>query len=228
MIEATVLIADAHRLFADVVASALEELGAQVIGRVGTAAEAVTVVLRDEPDVVLIDLGLPDAPGVEAGREILEARPDTVLVALAASDDRRESAVALRAGFRGYVPKHAHLRSVVKVIRQGLDGRVAVIPPSSPSTPTVDDPRSTASLMASGLTIREREVLALIVAGAGSVEIARRLDISTNTVRTHVQGILTKLQVHSRLEAAAFAVRHGLLEGEGSPPRNAALEGRSG
>jgi two-component system, NarL family, nitrate/nitrite response regulator NarL len=227
MIEATVLIADAHRLFADVVASALEDLGARVVDRVGTGADAIAVVLREEPDVVLVDLGLPDVPGIEAGRAILEARPDTVLVALAASDDRRESAIALRAGFRGYVPKHAHLRSVVKVIRHGLDGRVVVIPPSSPSTSTVDHD-SPASLMASGLTIREREVLALIVAGAGSVEIADRLNISTNTVRTHVQGILTKLQVHSRLEAAAFAVRHGLLEGKGWPSRNAALDRPSG
>ena len=160
---------------------------------------------------MLLDLGLPDASGVEAGRAILRARPETVIVALSASTARTDMTAVLKAGFRGYVAKDAPLRSVVKAIRSGLDGRVAVIPPSRSVSRSSSD-RSPVALMANGLTTREREVLGLIVDGFGSVEIADRLGITTNTVRTHVQAILTKLQVHSRLEAAAFAVRHGLVE----------------
>ena len=130
----------------------------------------------------------------------------------------------LKAGFRGYVAKDAPLRSVVKAIRSGLEGRVAVIPPSRSAGAPPPDRSSPVTLMASGLTAREREVLALIVDGSGSVEIAERLGITTNTVRTHVQGILTKLQVHSRLEAAAFAVRHGLVDGRPVTPVARAAE----
>ena len=212
MIQATVLVVDDHRLFADVVASALEQLGARVIGPVGTAADAVSTAAREGPDVVLLDLGLPDASGVEAGRAILRVRPETVIVALSASTARTDMTAVLKAGFRAYVAKDAPLRSVVKAIQSGLDGRVAVIPPSRSVSRSSSDRSSPMALMANGLTAREREVLGLIVDGSGSVEIADRLGITTNTVRTHVQAILTKLQVHSRLEAAAFAVRHGLVE----------------
>lgn len=209
---ATVLLVDDHRLFADVVASALEQLGVQVVGPVGTAADAVEAAIREQPDVVLMDLGLPDANGLEAGRAVLQARPGTVLVALTASTDPAEVSAALKAGFRGFVAKDAPLRSVVDAISSGLEGRVSVIRPSRTPTASRVERSTPVGLMASGLTAREREVLGLIVDGASSADIAAQLSITTNTVRTHVQGILTKLQVHSRLEAAAFAVRHGLVQ----------------
>lgn len=214
MIGTSILIVDDHRLFADVIASALEQQGARIVGQVETAADAIAVAARQKPDVVLLDLGLPDSDGIDAGKAILAAHPDTVVVALTASTDRRAAAAALRAGFLGYVSKEARLQVVVKAIRSGMAGRVAVTQPSRAETSKVKG--SSATLMASGLTKREREVLALIVAGAGSKAISYRLHITTNTVRTHVQSILTKLQVHSRLEAAAFAVRHGLVEPVGT------------
>jgi two-component system, NarL family, nitrate/nitrite response regulator NarL len=218
MIAASVLIVDDHRLFADVVASALDQLGARVIGPVGTAADAIATAARERPDVVLLDLALPDSSGVEAGREILRATPETVILALTASTDRAEVATVLDVGFRGFIAKDAPLSSVVGAIRNGLEGRVAVIRPARPGTRSSRRP-STAALMANGLTAREREVLGLIVDGSSSDEIAERLGITTNTVRTHVQGILTKLQVHSRLEAAGFAVRHGLVPQASGPPK---------
>ncbi|MGH2539924.1 MAG: response regulator [Actinomycetota bacterium] len=210
MIGTSILIVDDHRLFADVIASALEQMGARVLGPVGTAADAIAAAALERPDVVLMDIGLPDLQGLEAGRAILAVQPDAALVALTASTDQRAPADAIKAGFRGYVPKDARLATVVRAIRGALEGRSVVIRPTSPTRSRRDS--SPASLLTSALTQREREVLALIVEGAGSAAIAGELGISANTVRTHVQSILTKLQVHSRLEAAAFAVRNGLVE----------------
>lgn len=213
---ATVLIVDDHRLFADVVASALGQLGARVVGPVGTAAEALVAVVRERPDVVLLDLALPDGHGIDAGRTILEGHPDTIVLALSATTDPRVATEAVRAGFRGFIPKDARLPTVVEAIRRALEGRSVVIPPTQMRPASTRDGVS-ANVLAGGLTPRELEVLALLVAGLGSRAIADELQISMNTVRTHVQSVLTKLQVHSRLEAAAFAVRHGLVEpGRGS------------
>lgn len=215
---ATVLIVDDHRLFADVVAAALEQIGARIVGPVGNAADAIVAVAAERPDVVLLDLSLPDGRGIDAGRTIVQSHPDTIVLALSASTDPRAVTEAMKAGFRGYVPKDAPLSTVVEAIQTALGGRSVVVP-SGRSKPTPISSRGgvSAALLASGLTIREREVLELLVAGLGSRAIADKLQISMNTVRTHVQSVLTKLQVHSRLEAAAFAVRHGLVDsGRGS------------
>jgi two-component system nitrate/nitrite response regulator NarL len=211
MNSATVMIVDDHRLFADVVAFALEQLGVRVVGPVGTAADALATVARERPDVVLLDLALPDGNGIDVGRSILEGEPDTIVLALSASTDPRSVTDAVRAGFRGFVPKEARLPTVVEAIRSAIDGRSVVVP-SARSRPTHRKGDVLATLLANGLTNREWEVLELLVAGLGSRAMAEELGISLNTVRTHVQSVITKLQVHSRLEAAAFAVRHGLVE----------------
>jgi len=213
MIGTTILIVDDHRLFADVVGRALEQLGARIVGPVGTVADAVEAVERERPDLVLLDLGLPDGTGLDAGRAILAAHPGIAVVALTASTDPRAATEAVKAGFRGFVPKDARIPSVMSAINGALAGRVVVIrPPARTSGPRSTRNSSLTSPLTTGLTPREREILELIVAGSGSRTIADRLHISTNTVRTHVQSVLTKLQVHSRLEAAAFAIRHGLVE----------------
>jgi two-component system, NarL family, nitrate/nitrite response regulator NarL len=208
VIRASVMIVDDHRLFADVVASALSQLGARIIGPVGTAAEALAAASEDEPDVVLLDLGLPDLHGSDAGRLLLARHPDIEIVVLSASTDPRAAAEAVASGFLGFLPKESSLATVVEAIRSAVDGRPMVIP--SPRAL----PRSNArpGRQVSPLTAREQQVLQLIVAARGSRAIADELHISANTVRTHVQSILTKLQVHTRLEAAAFALRHGLVE----------------
>lgn len=219
MIDASVLIVDDHRLFADVIASALEQAGARVVGPVGTAADAIASAALDRPDVVLLDIGLPDLDGFDAARAILAVEPDVAIVALTASTDPKASSDAVKAGFRGYVAKDARLATVVEAIRSAVEGRSVVVAPSRPTAASARA-SSPAELLTRALTERERDVLQLIVSGAGSGAIAEGLGISANTVRTHVQSILTKLQVHSRLEAAAFAVKHGLVE----PGKDAGFE----
>ena len=208
---ATVLVVDDNRLFADVVASALGRLGARVLGPVRTAAGAVVSATAEKPDVVLMDPHLPDGRAVDAGRTILEGRPTPSSWRSPRRSDRRLATEVVRAGFHGFVPKDARLPTVVEAIRGAMDGRSVMIRPVH-TTPAPRRGGVSPALLASELTRREREVLELLVAGLGSRAIADELGISLHTVRTHVKYILTKLQVHSRLEAAAFAVRHGLAE----------------
>lgn len=162
------------------------------------------------PDVILVDIGLPDQSGLVVGRRLLEEAPEAKVIALSAIDDRRTIEEALRLGFHGYLTKGTPATRFERAIRSVMDGQVIVPRFGGRRFDTDQD----SSLLATQLTERELEVLGLLVAGASGSEIATRLGISPNTVRTHVQSILTKLQVHSRLEAAAFAVRHGLVRVE--------------
>jgi two-component system nitrate/nitrite response regulator NarL len=144
------------------------------------------------------------------GREILERWPDTKLVAVTALDDGRAVDDALEAGFRGYLTKDTPVGRFISSMEAVVEGQV-VLPHRLVSAGHRRGTSDGIALLVAQLTTREREVLSLLVEGADGGTIARRLGISRNTVRTHVQSILTKLQVHSRLEAATMAVRHHLV-----------------
>jgi two-component system nitrate/nitrite response regulator NarL len=182
----------------------------EVLAVASTAVEAIAIADRERPDIILMDIGLPDQSGLAAGRAILEGWPDAKILALTALNDRAVLEEAMRIGFRGYLTKETAVETFVNAIHAVIDGR---------SVPThVASRRGNGSLrrgdvtlMAEQLSSREREVLELLVRGASGAVVAERLGISRNTVRTHVQGILTKLQVHSRLEAATFAVKHAIV-----------------
>jgi DNA-binding NarL/FixJ family response regulator len=130
------------------------------------------------------------------------------VLALTAIDDQKVVSEALRIGFRGYLTKDTPVSKFVRAARTAVDGQVVYQQSLGAGPRRRDEP---GALEGQQLTPREREVLALLVEGLSGVVIANRLGISRNTVRTHVQSILTKLQVHSRLEAATFAVRHRLV-----------------
>jgi two-component system, NarL family, nitrate/nitrite response regulator NarL len=187
----------------------LKDLGLEVLPVVTTASEA-TEAAQQEPDLVLVDIGLPDQSGFALGERILEEHPATKVVALTALDDASLVREALRVGFAGYITKDTRTDMLVRLLWGVLDGQV-VVAASANGGQAANNASSDPEVLQSQLTRREMEVLRLLVDGASSAEIARTLDVSPNTVRTHVQGILAKLQVHSRLEAAAFAVRHNLF-----------------
>jgi two-component system nitrate/nitrite response regulator NarL len=174
------------------------------------------------PDLVLLDLALPDANGVDVGRQILEHLPDAKVIAVTALQDPGVVGDAMRAGFHGFVTKDTSLADLLPNLRAVLSGQV-VLPHrlAATSVGRHSPEQTTAALLAAQLTARERDVLALLVDGIAGAQIARRLSISPNTVRTHVQSILTKLQVHSRLEAAAFAVRHKVVDAPGRASKSA-------
>lgn len=195
----------------------LEQLGMEVMV-VTTAEAAVEVAEATVPDLMLIDIGLPDGNGVEAGAQILRDHPGIKVVALTALSEPNAVRDAIASGFSGYLTKDTQAEAFVHALQGVMDGQIVVpqklgrgaVSPNGTNggggTPT------NAGLLARQLTPRELEVLQLLAQGAASPEIAQRLGVSPNTVRTHVQCILTKLQVHSRLEAAAFAVRHQLVK----------------
>jgi DNA-binding NarL/FixJ family response regulator len=206
-----VLIVDDHRLFADAIMTTLQDHGIEVLDIASSGAEAVTLTRRYLPEVVLLDIGLPDRSGLSVGQELLDDSPDTRIIALTGIEDPQLAREAARVGFRGYLRKDANVQEFVDAVRRTLSGEM-VFPNGynrfirrKPAYEETTD----------SLSNRELQVLALLAEGASSQRIAEALDISTNTVRTHVQSILTKLQVHSRLQAVAFAIRHDLLADQG-------------
>jgi DNA-binding NarL/FixJ family response regulator len=206
-----VLIVDDHALFVDAIRPTLVRLGFDEIDHAARGDEALDTVLARPPVLALVDLGLPDKSGLILGREILETAPQIKVVVLTALDDDRTVDRALRAGFHGYLTKDSRVASFMGALQAVLQGE-RIFPNGGRTIRHRGHDERDARLLAEQLTAREREVLSLLVQGASGDRLAQRLGISPNTVRTHVQSILTKLQVHSRLEAATFAVRYSVTE----------------
>jgi DNA-binding NarL/FixJ family response regulator len=208
-----VLIVEDHLLLAEGMASVLRDNEMDVVAIAQHGREAVTMAKRERPDLVLMDIALPDMDGIEAGREIMKRVPGTRLLAISGLESADVIQEAMLNGFHGYVHKHAPTSELINSIRLVASDQ-AVMPQTAAqrlATRATGEPQS-ATAAVSRLTKRELDVLALLVEGADSKEIARRLFLSRNTVRTHVQNILAKLQVHSRLEAATYAVRNKIVK----------------
>jgi two-component system, NarL family, nitrate/nitrite response regulator NarL len=208
-----VLIVDDHVLFAEAIKSYLSGKGIDITGTCGTGEEAMEAIRRDRPDLVLLDLGLPDESGLSVGRRIVDTWPGIKVLALTAMDSARAVKEAMISGLHGYLTKDVPLDRFVSSIESLMDGNM-VMPHRLGRRAAGWGSRQErdAALLAGQLTRRERQVLALLAEGASGSLIARRLWLSPHTVRTHVQSILGKLRVHSRLEAAAFAMRHGIVK----------------
>jgi two-component system, NarL family, nitrate/nitrite response regulator NarL len=213
-----VLIVDDHSLFADALSTHLEDEGIAVIGVAGSGEEARKIARETEPDLVLMDLRLPDESGIDAGRQIMHECPETKVLAVTGLTNAATIDQVIGAGFHGFLTKNTQLSKLVTAMEAAHGGNIVFSRTASAAAvgAQTEDERD-ASLRASFLTWREREVLSLLAMGADSARIARELSISRNTVRSHVQSILTKLQVHSRLAAATFAVRYGIVQ----PPQQA-------
>jgi two-component system, NarL family, nitrate/nitrite response regulator NarL len=210
--KARVLLVDDHVLFAEAIRLALESNDIEVVGIVGSGEEALRAVRRSPPDLAVVDIGLPDQSGIVVGSTLLHEYPDMKVLALSALDDPAVVRQALRAGFHGYLIKDTPVGRFIQAVEAVLSGQVVVPPVLAPRVAgarTAEE--ESVTLLVNQLTSRERQVLQLLVEGASGQAIALSLGISPNTVRTHVQSILTKLQVRSRLQAASFAVRHGVV-----------------
>jgi DNA-binding NarL/FixJ family response regulator len=212
-----ILLADGQSLFREAVRVVLEsEPGLKVVAEAGDGLEAVAAAERTLPDVALIDTNLANCEGVRATYLITERVPTCRVCVLADEEDERMLVDAVEAGATGFVTKESPLAELVGAART-LHAGETLIPPRmlGPLLSRLIQRRreqDEALRKASGLTRREREVLALLADGADNDGIAQALVISPQTARTHIQNVLGKLGVHSRLEAAAFVVRNGILE----------------
>ena len=209
--DATILVVDDYRLFAEALGMLFHDLPFHVVGIATTGQEALDSVERLSPSLILMDLRLPDMDGLEVGRRVLENDPEAKIILLTAEEDPRIGQQALRVGFHGYLTKQLSGGQLVASIEAVLDGQV-IIPRRMASAMTGKRDQDPHLLLAASLTTREREILSLLVEGATGRDIAQRLALRPNTVRTHVQNVLTKLQVHSRLEAASAAIRYGIVK----------------
>lgn len=207
-----VLLADDHSILRQGLRLILNEVAEfTVVGEATNGEEVVALALKLEPDVILMDVGMPGLDGIEATRRIRAIRPQTHVLMLTVSDDDQHLLAAVKAGARGYLLKNAEAAQVQEAIRQVAAGE-AILP--SMMIARVLDELSAPAPQPQKLTERELDILVLIARGLGNKEIAATLCISQNTVKTHVRHILEKLNLSNRAEAAAYAVRAGLVTGD--------------
>jgi DNA-binding NarL/FixJ family response regulator len=181
----------------------------EVVGTAVDGAEAIELAEELRPDVVLMDISMPDVDGIRATGSILEARSETRVVMLTAFSDRDRVVAALDAGAIGYLLKDSEPHEVLEAIRAAARGEAPLAP------------RAARELLASrseeqraDLSRREREVLVLVAEGLPNKLIARRLEISEKTVKSHLTSVFQRIGVSDRTQAALWAQRHGLAAGE--------------
>jgi DNA-binding NarL/FixJ family response regulator len=210
----SVVLVDDHELFRAGVRAELEGL-ADIRAEAGAVEEAVTAIMEQKPDVVLLDVHMPGGGGVEVIRQVARNRPAQRFLALSVSDAAEDVIAVIRAGARGYVTKSISGEELADAIRRVRDGDAVFSPrlagfvldafqgemPEASIDPELDQ-----------LTLREREVLRLIARGYLYKEIALQLDISPKTVEAHVSAVLRKLQLSNRHELSRWAVERRLVE----------------
>jgi two-component system nitrate/nitrite response regulator NarL len=212
----SVLVVDDHRTFAEALALAVRlerDMEAEVAS---TGIDAVDIAERDHPNVVLLDIEMPGMGGIETIRRMRETYPDAKIVILSAHEDDLVKARAVEAGAIGYVSKFTPLTDLPELVRKAHRGE------------TILDKQERSRLLrhlrhrrhqeaterqrVNRLTPRQTEILQMLAEGTPAAEIAGKLGMSPLTFRTHMQNILTRLGVHTKLEAMALAIRHGKVK----------------
>jgi DNA-binding NarL/FixJ family response regulator len=211
-----VLLVDDHQMFADALGALLS--AAEGINSIGTVSSGEEMLQRASarcPDVVLMDIDLPGIDGIEATRRLREVCPEAQIVAITALRADDLIARAIEAGASGFVPKSQAADELVEVIRRAAAGEIVI--PAKDLTGTLQRlqkaraSREDAELAADRLTGREVEILQAIADGNATDRVAASLFVSPHTVNSHVRSILTKLGVHSKLDAVLFGLRQGLI-----------------
>ncbi len=210
-----IVLVDDHEVVRQGLRMLLEnEVDLDIVGEADTASDAIMLAAQLKPDVVLMDIGLPDMTGIEATREVKRISPETSVIALTIFEDEEYFFKMLDAGANGYVPKRAAPEELITAIHVAYQGEVYLYP--SMAKILVKDflggGQKRDKDYLNGLTSREQEVLVLLAEGESNAEIGDTLNISPKTVARHRENIMAKLNLHSRTELVKYAIRKGIIE----------------
>ena len=210
-----IVLADDHLIVLDSLTTILTQLGHDVVAAVSTHGALRDVLHATQPDAVIMELRLGEVDAADVLGALIEQCPRTRFVMLTGDREPASLHVVLAAGASGYVHKTHSVSVLLRGLERVMAGQIVIeasfvrlAPVDESAAPTTSDMRR----LAAYLTPRERQCLAMLTAGRDTTTIAAALGVSTTTGRSHVQSILTKLGVHSRLEAASVAARHGLVD----------------
>lgn len=209
-----ILIADDHGVLRGGLRSLLSpESDLDVVGEAEDGAQALQLALQLRPDLILMDISMPNLGGIEALKQLGEVLPDTKVLMLTVHEDESLLRKAIQAGASGYVVKRAAESELINAIRTVIKGDIYIHPAMTRALLKGFAPaRITKNLSAHTLTQRELEVLRLIARGYTNVQIAERLSISARTVEGHRANLMSKLDLHSRMELVEYAEQHGFLD----------------
>jgi two-component system, NarL family, nitrate/nitrite response regulator NarL len=218
----SVLLVDDHTLFRSGIRSLLQRHAEfTVVGEAADGVEGIKRARQLQPDVVLLDLNMPGMSGVETLQLMLQDCPKTAVIMLTVSEDAEDLSAALKAGARGYLIKNIDADYLVRALRRAAAGEAVVAEAMTAKLVTqlrnVGVARVAPPSELDKLTPREKEILACLARGESNKSIARTLDVAESTVKIHVQNILKKFNLSSRVQAAVFAVGHGMGGGGEKP-----------
>lgn len=212
-----VLLVDDHALFRSGIKSLLLRSGEfDVVGEAGDGLDGAKRAKQLRPDVVLLDLHMPGVSGRDALKMIREDAPGTQVLMLTVSEDGEDLLHTLRGGAAGYLLKNIAAESLTDAVRMASRGEAVVSPVMMAKLlagVSRQSPKPAPGADAEKLSPREREILGYLARGQSNKQIARHLDLAESTVKIHVQGVLKKLDLTSRVQAAVYAVEHGIGQG---------------
>jgi two-component system, NarL family, nitrate/nitrite response regulator NarL len=213
------VLCDDHRLLAEALATALQAHGHEVVAVATTPEAGYRAVVEHHPDVCMLDVGFPGASGLDVIARITSAHHGCKVLMLSGRSNPDMVNAALTAGAAGFVLKEQGIDRIVQALDRVLEGQAVVDSGLLRAALSVPMPlRSPEGQRLRSLTSREREALRRVAAGDSTKEVARAMHVSDSTARTHVQNVLTKLGVRSRLQAAALVAREGLPDEFGDDP----------
>lgn len=209
------MVVDDHPMWREAVARDLGEAGFEVVATAADGTEALTRFPAARPDVVVLDLQIPEPDGVAVTAEVLRARPEARVLILSASGEQDDVLEAVKAGATGYLVKSASRGELIEAVTRVAVGDAVFTPGLAGLVlgeyrRMADDPAAPAEDGTPRLTERETEVLRLVAKGLSYRQIADRLVLSHRTVQNHVQNTLRKLQLHNRVQLARYAIARGL------------------
>ena len=205
-----VLLADDHSLIRQALRTLLERQGFQVVSEASNGQEALRSMEKTQPDVAILDIGMPVLNGVDAARELVKSSPKTKVILLTQHDEDQYVMEALRVGVRGYVLKSQAAEDLVHAIQEVCRGSVYLSP--NISSVVVDAYLSKTYTSPDPLSGRERQVLQLVGEGKSTKEIAVHLGISVKTSESHRARLMKKLDIHETASLVRYAIRHGLIQ----------------